>query len=146
MLCAEKCFRSARSAAAKRDTSDRSREKKPCRLRVKPSLRALLLVTRRAQRSLSAKCVATNIKREQWLFQLPAKSVPFRSENRPRTGTTHHSLPLLTAVHPQTQSCSSLRRWPKSRCRRLLLLRRPQSNTRSARRPSPLRRTPRAFL
>jgi len=41
-----------------RDTSDWSREKKPCQ-----SLAVLLLVTRRAQRSLSEKCVATDIKR-----------------------------------------------------------------------------------
>merc|ERR1719405_361823 len=38
------------------------------------------------------------ISREQWLFQLLAKSVPFRSERGSRTRTTHRSRPLTPAV------------------------------------------------
>merc|ERR1712118_126722 len=46
-------------------------------------------------------------------------------------------VPLCSAAHPPLQSCSSLRQSPKSRPRRPPWLRRPRSNTRSARRPSP---------
>merc|ERR1712038_1691277 len=58
-------------------------------------------------------------------------------EARNHTLTTHRSWPLTPAVLSQTQPCSSRQRWPRSKRRRLLLIKRPQPSIRSARLPSP---------